>query len=129
VLTEEAAMAMVEITCPDCASRVGVPAAGLLLEVASVDADDTSGAVAAWICLDCTSLVQRAVGWDDLARLAAAGAHLLDDAEPEPAPSHPESPPAGPVLRYDDVLDLHLLLAGLGWFSELERRTGTSDHC
>jgi hypothetical protein len=121
-------MAMVEITCPDCALRVGVPARGLLLEVSAATADAASGAIAAWICQNCRSLVQREVGWGDLARLAAAGAHLLDDADAEPAPSHPESPPAGPPLRYDDVLDLHLLLAGLDWFSEIGRRTGTVDH-
>jgi hypothetical protein len=32
---------------------------------------------------------------------------------------HPEDPPGGPAFTADDQLDLHQLLAGDTWFSEV----------
>jgi hypothetical protein len=118
-------MTIVQITCPECSTRAVVPIVAVLLVVSAPEMEDEHGGLAVWICLNCRSLVGRAVGWADFVCLASAGGSLLEEAAV--LRPHPEAPAAGPMWVYDDVLDLHLLLHRPDWFIELERLTPVSD--
>ena len=40
------------------------------------------------------------------------------------APGHPEAPPSGPPLTFDDLLDLHFLLDSDHWFDRILSPSG-----
>jgi hypothetical protein len=93
-----------------------------------------------WICCGCLDVVTEPVAWRPFLTLLSVGVPLMaedateDDVDDlrtsstrapagaSPAasacPGHPEHPPEGPTLTADDVLDLHILLAGESWFTE-----------
>jgi hypothetical protein len=87
--------------CPDCSDVISKPADDRIAQLL------TTGGVQ--------------VEEHGQTRLEVAGAAAVADRPATPAalPPHPESPPAGPALTYDDLLDLHLHLAADGWFEAL----------
>jgi hypothetical protein len=123
-------MTTIQIQCPQCGTENAVPAGALLATVSAEDLDpDYAGAVA-WICADCARVVSAPVARHDLLTLVTAGVAMLepgrDSDQVSDLPPHPEQPPAGPAFEPDDLLELHQLLAGDTWFSELVATSPTA---
>ena len=115
-------MTTVSIECGRCAAVAQVSTRSLLIDVGEPPgghADEAVGGTVSWICAACDDVISQPVPWSTLLALLSAGALLLDESE-DPPPVHPESPPAGPMLSRDDVLDLHTALESPGWFADLE---------
>ena len=65
-------------------------------------------------CPNCDQTIAKPADERTAMMLIEAGV-VLRRAEPE----HPEDPPAGPAFTFDDLLDLHVLLATDDWFERL----------
>lgn len=112
-------MTIVSIECGRCDAVAEVPTRSLLLDVGQPEAADHEvGGVVSWICPACEDLISQPVPWSMLLLLLSAGALLLDESDDPPVP-HPESPPDGPALSSDDILDLHTALESPTWFADL----------
>lgn len=106
--------------CPRCDRTDMVASPSVLVDV-SAPVDGHDGGSVSWVCAECRDLVTRPVPWHTVLLLVTAGAPLFDeDVDRDPRPEHPESPPAGPPLTHDDVLDLHMLLEQPTWLESLE---------
>ena len=113
-------MGIVAIECPRCSSTSDAPAGVLVLEGSGPDLGLPDGGTVTWICPSCSMLVHRPIGWHDLLVLLSAGAALIDEEDVDDRPRPPGSMAGGVAWTHDDLLDLHLLLSGTGWFAELE---------
>lgn len=136
-------MTRIRATCPSC-GEVDLRPHEIELNVVRSDVGQVGdGSNYAFDCPSCTEQVIKPAD-ERIARLLATGGvpvsvdsfdgdfgELVDDlgaeslphpgqpTEPEPGVPHPESPPAGAPLTYDDLLDFHLLLERSDWFDEL----------
>lgn len=117
-------MTTVSIECGRCEAVAEVPTRSLLLDVGEPDEDKEVGGIVNWICAACADVISQPVPWSMLLLLLSAGALLLDESD-DPLVPHPESPPDGPALSSDDVLDLHTVLESPTWFSDLESTPGS----
>lgn len=105
---------MFTVTCPTCRAEVTLPARRLLVRV---DAGLATSGEVLFTCLGCHGTATVALDAAAVAVLVTAGvSHLSLSA---PAAEHPESPPAGPDLTPDDVIDLHAELEDDNWFEAL----------
>lgn len=119
------------IKCPACAITATVPVDALLVSVVGDEADtglphetgapggDGTAATVAWTCDTCADLTSIDIDWPSLLILVTAGATLLDDADDDELPPHPEHPEPGASLTRDDLLALHELLASDRWFDQV----------
>jgi hypothetical protein len=120
---------MLTVQCPLCSQEEHLPLGALLITPVDEDTDPDLAALVGWVCSSCGDLAHAAIGWTMLLTLVTAGATLLvesdTDVGPEKSalPPHPETPTAGPAFTPDDLLELHELLSGDGWFAHL-----TADH-
>ena len=117
-------MATVSIDCANCATTAHMPTTTVFVDLDGPGDDESAGTVS-WICDTCADVVSQPVKWSVLLPLVSAGAALFDGYDDELS-VHPESPPGGPPLTRDDLLDLHAVLDGPSWFGELERALGLS---
>ena len=91
-----------------------------------IRADESSlhvtGPQRSWRCTFRCPVCRRDTRWPVPAGashlLVAGGAQVSDNAVPVPA-FEPPRPAFGRQLQLDDVIDLHELLAGDGWFDQL----------
>jgi hypothetical protein len=123
-------MAMIYITCPDCAADTSMPARAML---ATLDLGEFLGPLGhlSWACLSCGRMVIAEVEATHLLRLLAAGVSLIDDgfggstvAEEDadstvPIQPHPEDPGTDAPFTSQDVLTLHELLETDAWVQQL----------
>lgn len=82
-----------------------------------LDHERPGGPELAFRCPGCDRAYRSVVDQDTARALGWAGVPTSRPSEDETG--HPERPPAGPPLTYDDVLDLHELLATDDWFTYL----------
>ena len=99
---------ILSLTCSRCRVAARVRPAAVLL--------DRSAESVSWICPTCRDLVEMTVGTELLDAAADAGASPITSALDR---THPESPPVGPHLSLDDLLELHRLLQQDAWFEVL----------
>jgi hypothetical protein len=111
-------MTPIQTACPSCGATLRLEPDQILLAIRP----ETPATYTVW-CRTCSAInVKRA---DVIAEglLCSAGVVPVSAAS-----AHPESPPGGPRLGYDDLLDLHLLLATAEWFdtllADVDRHTG-----
>jgi hypothetical protein len=107
-------MTQFAVVCPACSSELTLSTRRLLLRVDSGTA--TSGEVL-FVCLSCRATSSVALRLKEVAALLSAGVTFLSLSEP--VVEHPESPPSGPPLTHDDLLDLHTALGCDSWFVQL----------
>ena len=119
------------IKCPNCAITATVPIDALLVSAAVADlgsglpsetgapGGEGTAATVAWTCDTCANLTSIDIDWPALLTLVTAGATVLDDANDDEQPPHPENPTAGAPLTRDDLLALHELLASDTWFDQV----------
>lgn len=106
---------MVTVVCPRCGARVSLPPRRLLVRV---DAREATSGELLFTCLACSETVTLPLNPSAVAALMLRGVTCLTASAP--VVEHPEAPPAGALLTYDDLLDLHRTLARPNWFAELE---------
>ncbi len=104
-------MSYIRTSCPQCLQTVALSPADVALQpITYSDAPRY-----AFQCPGCDRRVVKPADEQTYAVLVAAGAVTSQP----PAPQHPERPPAGPPLTYDDALDFHQLLSRPDWFTQL----------
>jgi hypothetical protein len=80
-----------------------------------VDPTGATRSTYAFECTGCGDVVRKAAD-DRVVRLLVSGGVTLQ----RTASTHPEQPStSAPTLTYDDLLDLHALLADDGWYDQL----------
>jgi predicted RNA-binding Zn-ribbon protein involved in translation (DUF1610 family) len=116
----------IRASCPSCGEVDLQPMDVTLRVIRRDDGNVGPGSNYRFACPDCEQLVTKPAD-DRIAQLLTTGgvpvedrpegsAHEAPDAADRP---HPESPPTGPPLTHDDLLDLHLLLEREDWFEQL----------
>jgi hypothetical protein len=121
-------MTWVVITCPRCDDISRLPAQALLLEVeGSGGRTDEAGGAVTWACAACLGLVSRTLQEADIVRLVAAGVATIDERSFEPVEPLPPSAAWAATLTYDDLLDLHQLMARSDWLNEVMTGAGASN--
>lgn len=119
-------MTRIRTTCPRC-GEVELRPDELELRIVGWDEEDVREG--STYLFDCPSCADEIVKPADarIAQLLTTGgvpvictADPLEDASP-PRPPHPEGVPDGPPLTFDDLLDLHELLATDDWFERLRQ--------
>lgn len=108
-------MTRIRATCPRC-GEVELPAAEVELHVVRApDGQLASGTHYAFDCPECGERVRKDADERICQLLTGSGVNV----RVTPAARHPESPPDGPPLTVDDLIDLHLLLQREDWFEML----------
>lgn len=119
-------MKTIRATCPLCSDEVDLRPHEITLHLVDpVLAPDADGSRYGFECPQCEVFVVKPAGQHAVELLIEGGVELCTDPvapwDRQLATPHPESPPEGPPLTYDDLLDLHLALRDPDWFSELEQ--------
>jgi hypothetical protein len=107
-------MTQFTLHCPRCSAELTLTARRLMVRV---DAGTATSGEILFTCLSCSQTSASAVDLDAVAALLSAGVTFLSLSEPRV--EHPESPPSGPPLTHDDLLDLHAALMGDAWFDQV----------
>jgi predicted RNA-binding Zn-ribbon protein involved in translation (DUF1610 family) len=116
-------MAEIRVLCPQC-GMVDIAARSIRLVVS--DREHDSG-IAVFECPECNVVHRSNV--DERTGRALARAGVVRSFVSSPVrPAHPEHPAPGPVLTFDDLLDLHELLEQDNWFEELARSVREEEH-
>lgn len=117
-------MTRIRASCPSCGEVDLRPSQLTLTIVRDAEGGIASGTSYRFRCPACTHLVAKPADARIADLLRTGGVHA-EEAASEPVapvdnrPPHPESPPGGPALTCDDLLDLHLLLEQPDWFARL----------
>lgn len=122
-------MTRIRATCPTCGEVDLAPIDVVLRVVRESGGDLADGSSYRFDCPDCRQLVRKPAderivellltGGVPVEEVPAARSVAVSSEASAPLPLHPEEPPSGPPLTYDDLLDLHLLLNTDGWFEHL----------
>jgi hypothetical protein len=107
-------MTQFTLHCPRCSAELTLTARRLMVRV---DAGTAKSGEVLFTCLSCRATTAANIELDAVAALLAAGVTFLSMSEPRV--EHPESPPTGPPLTHDDLLDLHAALNGDAWFEDV----------
>jgi hypothetical protein len=107
-------MTQFTLHCPLCAAELTLAARRLMVRV---DAGTATSGEVLFTCLSCRRSSAVTVDVNAAAALLSAGVTYLSMSEPRV--DHPESPPSGPPLTHDDLLDLHAALSGDSWFEQV----------
>lgn len=113
-------MTTIRATCPTCGEVDLTPEQIVLTVVRAEAAPVGPDSHYAFTCPTCTEHVEKPAD-ERIAHLLTTGGvnvSVVEEAD-RSLEEHPESPPEGPALTYDDLLDLHVLLADDGWFDQL----------
>jgi hypothetical protein len=115
-------MTQFTLHCPSCSAELTLTARRLMVRV---DAGTAKSGEVLFTCLSCHQTIAADIELDAVAALLAAGVTFLSMSTPRV--EHPESPPAGPPLNHDDLLDLHAALTGDAWFEQILTASTTAD--
>jgi hypothetical protein len=107
-------MTQFTLHCPHCSAELTLTARRLMVRV---DAGTAKSGEVLFTCLNCRRTTAADIDLDGAAALLAAGVTFLSMSEPRV--EHPESPPPGPPLTHDDLLDLHAVLTSDAWFEKV----------
>lgn len=113
-------MTTIRATCPSCGEVDLTPEQIVLTVIRADEIPVGPDSHYAFTCPSCTERVEKPAD-ERIAHLLTTGGvsvSVVDGPGTTLAP-HPESPPAGPALTYDDLLDLHELLADERWFEQM----------
>lgn len=112
-------MARLKKRCPVCGATVDLDPA--MVAFVTRDAKDEVGGAYAFGCPGCATPVVVVADGTTVDLLRIAGVHEIR----EPAvPGHPETPPVGPTLTLDDLIDLHLALEQVDLLAEVAGSPG-----
>lgn len=114
-------MTTIRATCPTCGEVDLTPEQIVLTVIRADEAPVGPDSHYAFTCPSCTSRVEKPAD-ERIAHLLTTGGvsvSVVDEHEADDRPPHPEAPTGGPALTYDDLLDLHVLLATGDWFDQL----------
>ncbi|MDX1619432.1 MAG: hypothetical protein R3320_00475 [Nitriliruptorales bacterium] len=119
-------MKTIRATCPLCTQEVDLRPHEITLHIVdAAHAPITDGSRYGFACPHCEVFVVKPAGQHAIELLIEGGVELCTEPvapwEHTSHTPHPESPPDGPPLTHDDLLDLHLALQRPGWFVELEQ--------
>lgn len=103
-------MRKIDAVCPACRGPVAFEPGDILMAVQPHDSATYTIA-----CPVCSALTVKRADAAAVGILRAFGVPTV-----VMAAGHPEAPMPGPPLRLDDLIDLHLLLAGDDWLADLE---------
>lgn len=118
-------MTTIRATCPTCGEVDLTPDEIRLTVIRTTRSEVGPDSHYSFTCPTCDESIAKPAT-ERIARLLSGGGvetEIVDRSHPargSRAPAHPETPPEGPALTLDDLLDLHLLLEQDGWFSRLE---------
>lgn len=118
-------MTTIRASCPTCGEVDLTPDDIHLTVIRTTRAEVGPDSHYTFTCPECAESVAKPAT-ERIARLLTGGGvetEIVDCSHPAAArrrPSHPESPPNGPPLTADDLIDFHLLLEEDGWFELLE---------
>lgn len=118
-------MTRIRASCPECGEVDLRPDEVTLHVVRGGDGTLSIGSSYRFLCPACDELVTKPAD-ERIASLLRSGGVATEETaggRVDRRPRHPEDPPGGRPLSYDDLLDLHLLLARDGWFDELLARS------
>ncbi|MEX1177883.1 MAG: hypothetical protein WEB09_05435 [Nitriliruptor sp.] len=113
-------MTRIRATCPSCGEVELRPLDVTLRRVIDEIGEISDGSCYRFSCPDCTEMVEKPAD-ERIVSLLATGGVAVEDVGPavDTRPAHPETPPHGPALTFDDLLDLHELLEDPSWFDRL----------
>lgn len=100
-------MSKVAAECPVCLITDELSPGCMFVEVRSDDEDEGIDTALTWICRTCERLVDVRIDLSTSLTLVAAGAPIVDAAEPETPVGYPENGTGGPPFTWDDLLDFH----------------------
>ena len=112
-------MTTIRATCPQCGEVDLTPADIELVVVRGGDEPVGPRSHYSFTCPECDERVVKPADERVARLLSTGGVSVTHVDELAAAPGHPEHPPAGPPLTYDDLLDLHFLLDGDVWFDHI----------
>ena len=98
------------LVCPGCRAELVLTARRLLVRV---DAERSTTGEVLFTCLGCHDTAALALDAAGIAALVMGGVTFLSLSPP--VVEHPEVRPEGPAFTADDLLDLHVELAGDDW--------------
>jgi predicted RNA-binding Zn-ribbon protein involved in translation (DUF1610 family) len=111
----------IRATCPMCGEVDLRPDEVVLRVVRNEEGVVSDSSSYRFDCPDCEeSVIKPADG--RIAELLTTGGVPIEEGDEQPVqmrPPHPEAPRPGPVLTYDDLLDLHFALESDDWFRAL----------
>ena len=114
--------AIVRATCPAC-GEVDLPANEVELRLdPSAEDDAVLTGRYAFTCPSCLTTISKDADRRAAELLMEGGAQVKFIV----VAKHPENPPAGRALTWDDLLDLHVLLERDDWFELLMREPAAS---
>lgn len=118
-------MATIRAVCTDCGDEVDLQPREITLVVAEEEAapPPTAGSYG-FTCPECDRYVVKPADQRAIGLLIAGGVEPSRvgsgvGVKTSTRPRHPESPPDGPAITYDDLIDFHYRLEDDSWFSEL----------
>lgn len=114
-------MSKIRVTCLKCRNEVDLHPEEIKLRVVRPANDPqgvAEGSTFDFYCFRCDEVIVRPAD-ERIYQLLRAGEVDVIEHPMRPRATHPENPPGGPPLTYDDLLDLHLYLRRPGWFDEL----------
>lgn len=118
-------MATIRAVCTDCGDEVDLQPREITLVVAEEEAAPPPAAGSyGFTCPECDRYVVKPADERAIGLLIAGGVEPSRvgsgvGVKTTVRPRHPESPPDGPEITHDDLIDFHFLLEGDDWFSEL----------
>lgn len=112
-------MTRIRATCPHCGEVELLPFDITLHLVRRDEQDVAEGSCYRFTCPDCEELVSKPADERIAQLLQTGGVEVADEVTAGSGGEHPESPPAGPALTHDDLLDFHQLLQRDDWFDRL----------
>ncbi len=132
-------MRTIRAKCPSCTQEVDLRPTDITLHLTPPETNvigwsaEDPGSSYAFGCPVCGDLAVKPAGPRVIELLIEGGVEVsTEDTAPwqghrasvaDDRPPHPESPPAGAPLTYDDLLDLHLLLEEDSWYEQLLTQT------
>lgn len=112
-------MAIIRVSCPTC-GQIELPSDRIELVCVPGRPVDRTTSHYVFACSLCGDVVRRPADRLTATVLTSAGVTVRAPRHSVfGSRQHPEDPPDGPALTFDDVLDLHLLLEDDNWFEEL----------
>lgn len=113
-------MTRIRATCPSC-GEIELRPEDIQLDIVRDRAGEVGdGSAYRFDCPTCLQQVEKPADERIARLLATGGVSIAINTLDEPLPGHPESPPEGPALTSDDLLDFHQLLETESWFGALE---------